>query len=150
MIKAVVGHYMLFIWQNLEHMRNNLIITPCVPGGQHGAHLGPVGPRLAPCWPHEPCYQGCWSSSQKGSVAALSHRWADDIVGKSDTGVIRALPKEISLNMKRNEHLNQTLMWFYRVYIWQCAEMGQIRINVLGNASIFHFINLRYIITFIA
>ena len=27
--------------------------------GQHGAHLGPVGPRWAPCWPHEPCYQGC-------------------------------------------------------------------------------------------
>ena len=26
--------------------------------GQHGAHLGPVGPRWAPCWPHEPYYQG--------------------------------------------------------------------------------------------
>ena len=26
--------------------------------GQHGSHLGPVGPRWAPCWPHEPCYQG--------------------------------------------------------------------------------------------
>ena len=26
--------------------------------GQHGAHLGPVGPRWAPCWHHEPCYQG--------------------------------------------------------------------------------------------
>ena len=26
--------------------------------GQHGAHLGPVGPRWAPCWPHEPCYGG--------------------------------------------------------------------------------------------
>ena len=26
--------------------------------GQHGAHLGPVGPRWVPCWPHEPCYQG--------------------------------------------------------------------------------------------
>ena len=26
--------------------------------GQHGAHLGPAGPRWAPCWPHEPCYQG--------------------------------------------------------------------------------------------
>ena len=25
--------------------------------GQHGAHLGPVGPIWAPCWPHEPCYQ---------------------------------------------------------------------------------------------
>ena len=25
----------------------------------HGAtHLGPVGPSWAPCWPHEPCYQG--------------------------------------------------------------------------------------------
>ena len=36
--------------------------------GQHGAHLGPVGPRWALCWPHEPCYQGyyamispCWT-----------------------------------------------------------------------------------------
>ena len=27
--------------------------------GQHGAHLGPVGPRWALCWPHEPCYHGC-------------------------------------------------------------------------------------------
>ena len=26
--------------------------------GQHGAHLGPVGPRWTPCWPHEPRYQG--------------------------------------------------------------------------------------------
>ena len=26
--------------------------------GQHGAHLGPTGPRWAPCWPHEPCYLG--------------------------------------------------------------------------------------------
>ena len=26
--------------------------------GQHGTHLGPVGPRLAPYWPHEPCYLG--------------------------------------------------------------------------------------------
>ena len=25
--------------------------------GQHGAHLGPVGPRWASCWPHEPCYR---------------------------------------------------------------------------------------------
>ena len=27
----------------------------------HGASmgpLGPIGPRQAPCWPHEPCYQG--------------------------------------------------------------------------------------------
>ena len=33
---------------------------------QHGAHLGPVGPRWTPCWPHELCYQGHrgnWQSS---------------------------------------------------------------------------------------
>ena len=29
-----------------------------VSWGKHGAHLGPVGPRWAPYWPHEPCYQG--------------------------------------------------------------------------------------------
>ena len=27
----------------------------------HGANLGPVGPRWAPCWPHEPCYQGTFT-----------------------------------------------------------------------------------------
>ena len=27
-------------------------------GPTPGAHLGPVGPRWAPCWPHEPCCQG--------------------------------------------------------------------------------------------
>ena len=26
---------------------------------QHGAHLGPVGPRWSPWWPNEPWYQGC-------------------------------------------------------------------------------------------
>ena len=31
----------------------------------HGANMGPtwvlsVGPRWAPWWPHEPCYQGTW------------------------------------------------------------------------------------------
>ena len=26
--------------------------------GQHGAHLGPTGPRWVPCWPHESCYLG--------------------------------------------------------------------------------------------
>ena len=27
---------------------------------QHWAHLGPVGPIWAQCWPHEPCYQGSY------------------------------------------------------------------------------------------
>ena len=28
--------------------------------GPTWAHLGPVSPRWAPCWPHEPCYQRWW------------------------------------------------------------------------------------------
>ena len=29
-----------------------------VSWGQHGTHLGPTGPRWAPCWSHELCYLG--------------------------------------------------------------------------------------------
>ena len=29
--------------------------------GPTWAHLGPVDPRWAPCWPHEPCYQGTFA-----------------------------------------------------------------------------------------
>ena len=35
--------------------------------GKHGAHLGPVGPSWAPCWPHEPCCQGF------GKIALVWH-----------------------------------------------------------------------------
>ena len=31
--------------------------------GQHGAHLGLIGPRCAPCWPHALCYLGTSSTS---------------------------------------------------------------------------------------
>ena len=30
----------------------------------YGAYLGPGGPRWAPCWPHEPCYQGTYSDDK--------------------------------------------------------------------------------------
>ena len=36
---------------------NDSILRKQNSWGQHGAHMGPVGPRWAPCWPHEPCYQ---------------------------------------------------------------------------------------------
>ena len=34
----------------------------------HGAHLGLTGPRWAPCWPHKPCYLGCYSWVHCGFV----------------------------------------------------------------------------------
>ena len=48
---------------NKEPFSNDLGYHPREQGswGHHGAHLGPAGPRWAPCWPHEPCYQGCRS-----------------------------------------------------------------------------------------
>ena len=36
--------------------------------GQHGAHLGPTGPRRAPCWPHELCYRGYVTIFLKGKI----------------------------------------------------------------------------------
>ena len=34
------------------------LLVTCPDSKVHGAHLGPVSPRWAPCWPHEPCYKG--------------------------------------------------------------------------------------------
>ena len=48
-------------WVILSTRKNSLLWRnpDCkVHWGQHGAHLGPVGPRWAPYWLHEPCYQG--------------------------------------------------------------------------------------------
>ena len=37
----------------------NATLVPYHPDSKiHGAHLGPVGPMWAPCWPHKPCYHG--------------------------------------------------------------------------------------------
>ena len=45
--------------------------------GQYGAHLGPVGPRWAPCWHHEPCYQGLavWLAIRTSWHGEESLRW---------------------------------------------------------------------------
>ena len=44
-------------WETVCHFKRN---DPREQGscGQHRAHLGPGGPRWAPRWPHESCYQG--------------------------------------------------------------------------------------------
>ena len=42
---------------------------------QYGAHLGPTGPRWAPCWPHELCYLGGYqdSSPSTGCQTTCGH-----------------------------------------------------------------------------
>ena len=48
--------------------------------GQHGAHLGPVGPRWVTRWPHELCYQGRSYRGAAGphgsGVVRLSATWS--------------------------------------------------------------------------
>ena len=39
--------------------------------GQHGAHLGPTGPRWAPCWPQELCYLGLFGESSSCSSCTV-------------------------------------------------------------------------------
>ena len=48
---------------------------------QHVAHLGPTGPRWAPCWPHELCYLGL---ILRWHVACLMPRWWPDRDLQSD------------------------------------------------------------------
>ena len=47
--------------------------------GQHGAHLGPTGPRWAPCWPHELCYLGIYAEGQKLTL----NQWSVSVVHPS-------------------------------------------------------------------
>ena len=49
--------------------------------GQHGAYLGPAGPRWASCWPHELCYLGCHLKS----VGPLASRLANVLNHFSNT-----------------------------------------------------------------
>ena len=39
----------------------------------HGAHLGPTGPRWAPCWRHESCYLGTFPSHCDGDNYSQWH-----------------------------------------------------------------------------
>ena len=40
--------------------------------GQHGAHLGPVGLRWAPCWPHESCYHRRYPIARQSTVCSIA------------------------------------------------------------------------------
>ena len=43
--------------------------------GQHGAYQGPVGPRWAPCWPHEPCYQDNICTWKAAAITNTQYHW---------------------------------------------------------------------------
>ena len=73
-------HWMMRCWQQVK----STLIARLM--GQHGVHLGPIGLRWAPCWPHEFCFLGIhtlrpeqngrsmgniYICSQKGNLEAI-------------------------------------------------------------------------------
>ena len=88
--------------------------------GQHGAHLGPVGPRWAPCWSHEPCYLGCFF------IANLNN------LSNKQLGCWRFQPPWLACNT--------TIMWcslLKRVNMEHACRIGDI-ITLLDNCNIPH------------
>ena len=50
-----------------------------VRGANMGAHLGPTGPRWAPCWPHDLCYLGqgkIWVLFCEHKLWLMGQNWA--------------------------------------------------------------------------
>ena len=74
-----VGPMNFAIWVILTEINSFTAATQIAKFmGQHGAHLGPTGPKWAPCWPHELCfldsfdinqfiYSRVWSRRPKGT-----------------------------------------------------------------------------------
>ena len=76
--------------------------------GQHGAHLGPVGPRWAPCWPHEPCYQGMligqvWKYGNQPCTATIILTMTS-LIDKSSLVQVIALCRQTTIISVTNEN----------------------------------------------
>ena len=48
--------------------------------GPTWAHLGPTGPRRAPCWPHELCYLGICHTLRWCPTSASAYQITDNII----------------------------------------------------------------------
>ena len=100
----------------------------------HGAHLGPVSPRWAPCFPHEPCYQGTYKTenrvhqtvSDRQQLTTKSHVCCDLFWHRSCLFFTRRIPSKwrtrfikilMSVNVTNNqEHSCLPPFWSYRNY----------------------------------
>ena len=86
------------------------------PWGQHGAHLGPVGPSWAPCWPYEPCYQGGFITQQR--ELSTSRDWISLELTDTSFRRLRAAFMKIEVQIheinystdERQIHINEILV----------------------------------------
>ena len=63
----------------------------------HGAHLGPTGPRWAPCWPNESCYLGIYVIEMRRFIEISCHELHRSIFGMIVHGVFGCVFHDKSL-----------------------------------------------------
>ena len=133
--------------RNRSHTMHAQIIARFM--GQHGAHLGPVGPGWAPCWPHEPCYQvvadshipwffrppGLWFNIKMSSYQYRKSHCGDKTVVRSSylhnvisySGKMASLYwisplQDILARVFYEEGFQRHLSSRYRDVIWKCEH----------------------------
>ena len=80
----------------------------------HGAHLGPTGPRWAPCWSYELCYLGTYWTSQS-IIPQYSQKKPHSLPRRASYGVffVSSKPDLFDLYCIREHVINGT---------WPCAS----------------------------
>ena len=103
----------------------------------HGAHLGPVDPRRAPCWHHKPCYRGVFFQAHciilsevlsQGSKLQLSTIYSDNSLPPNiyiDMSPIRAFTVIVAVMAEIFLQVNHSGANFFRrnIYIYLCLCM---------------------------
>ena len=96
---------------------------PChdIPDSKvHEAHLGPTGPRWAPCWPHEPCYHDIVSAAAILTIITTSIIISILTTNTNITIIITIITIDISSWRYQNGgQYHPSLTFIYDGILWQ-------------------------------
>ena len=119
--------------------------------GQHGAHLGPVGPRWAPCWPHKLSYQ--WRIIKRSQL--LSIYFLFNPISKGWVQLVHLQPVGLrpwsanlcwepchpyywlthwSLGSNFQTVISENMIRIHEHFLWNCSV--RMRVNSFDNKSI--------------
>ena len=101
---------------------------------QHGAYLGPVDPRWAPCWSREPCYQGYFTTFFMMTSLAFEYDCPVPMQWPSNVCVNRPVPidgKTRKMCIVRGLLCNcgsiNEALWLIRIQSWVIIEIYRWR-----------------------
>ena len=82
----------------------------------HGAHLGPTGPRWAPCWPHDACYLRTHLYCTlplpfTDSCSLTTHTWTDLVSGLLNTS--NPISNKYRANQNRRIFSDNNVKWIF-------------------------------------